>query len=97
MSEYRPTKEATPQARAAHGGLTCWEFDGFIVDYLEDRLEPAQRALFEAHLTACPPCRRYLDDYLRAGRAAKAAYTDELAPADAPADLIAAIMAAVRR
>lgn len=96
MSEYRPTKPASDVARAAHGGLTCWEFDNFIVDYLEEKLTSERRMLFEAHLRTCPPCKRYLDDYIRAGKAARKAYTDDPAPEDAPPDMINAIMRAVR-
>ena len=82
--------------RARHGGLTCWEFDNFIVDYQDGALSPEQRQLFEQHLATCPPCRRYLESYVRAERAAKRAYTDDPAPADAPADLIEAIIKAVK-
>ena len=97
MSEYRPTREPTPENRARHGGLTCWEFDNFIVDYQDGALPAAQLRLFEAHLATCPPCRRYLEDYVRAERAAKRAYVDAPAPTDAPAELIEAILKAVRR
>ena len=96
MNEYRPAKEPSAEDRAAHGGLSCWEFDTFIVDYLEDALSADARALFDAHLAMCPPCRAYLEDYVRAGRAARRAYHEEAAPAEAPAELIEAILKAMR-
>ena len=96
MSEYRPTREPTPENRMRHGGLTCWEFDNFIVDYQEGALPAEQRALFEAHLAVCPPSRRYLESYVRAERAAHLSYANE-PPPDAPAELIEAIIEAVGR
>jgi anti-sigma factor RsiW len=107
MTEYRPTRAPSPEARAAHGGLTCYEFDNFIDDYFDDALGPVVRATFEAHLKVCPGCEAYLADYRRAMLAVRAASApgasgggpapdNERRHADAPPDLIAAILRGVR-
>jgi anti-sigma factor RsiW len=40
--------------------LTCRELVELVTDYLEGRLPAAERARFEAHLSGCVGCRRYL-------------------------------------
>ncbi len=40
--------------------LSCQELVELITDYLEDALPPAERVRFEAHLTGCLGCQRYL-------------------------------------
>jgi anti-sigma factor RsiW len=40
--------------------LTCREMVELMNDYLEDALSPEDRARFEAHLSGCDPCTRYL-------------------------------------
>ena len=42
--------------------------DEILVAYVYDEIEPAQRAAFDAHLTACAPCRREVTE-LRGVRA----------------------------
>jgi anti-sigma factor RsiW len=39
----------------------CVELVDVVTDYLDDALEPEQRARFESHLEECPGCVRYLD------------------------------------
>jgi anti-sigma factor RsiW len=49
--------------------LTCRELVELVTEYLEDRLPPAERARFEAHLAICDGCQAYVDqmrDTLRA-------------------------------
>jgi anti-sigma factor RsiW len=41
--------------------LTCREMVELVTDYLEDRLAPAERARFEAHLALCEDCEAYLE------------------------------------
>jgi len=41
--------------------LTCQELVELVTDYLEDRLDPVQRARFEAHVAICPGCDAYLE------------------------------------
>jgi hypothetical protein len=42
--------------------MTCKNLDGLITEYLEEALSPPARADFEAHLAACPDCRKRLDE-----------------------------------
>ena len=43
--------------------MPCQELVEVISDYLEDRLSPADRTRFEAHLEQCEACRTYLDQF----------------------------------
>jgi len=47
------------------GMITCRQFDGFLVDYLDGALPPGPRRRFELHLAVCRECRRYLAGYRR--------------------------------
>lgn len=40
--------------------ITCREIVEVMTDYLENKLERAERLRFERHLVQCPPCRDYL-------------------------------------
>jgi anti-sigma factor RsiW len=37
---------------------SCREFDALVTPYVDGEASAAERALVEAHLAACPPCRR---------------------------------------
>lgn len=41
-------------------GMTCRDLVELVTEYLEERLPPAERARFEAHLVLCPHCRVYV-------------------------------------
>lgn len=41
--------------------LPCDELTELVTDYLEDALEPDERARLEAHLEVCEGCRAYLE------------------------------------
>lgn len=41
--------------------LTCREMVELMNDYLEGALSQADRGRFEAHLSICDPCARYLE------------------------------------
>jgi anti-sigma factor RsiW len=45
--------------------MVCRELVELATDYFEGALPPDQRARFEAHLAACPPCGDYLDQLRR--------------------------------
>ncbi|HEX6164305.1 MAG TPA: zf-HC2 domain-containing protein [Vicinamibacterales bacterium] len=49
--------------------LPCRELVELVTDYLDDRLSPADRARFEAHLAACEACRAYLEQFRQTLRA----------------------------
>lgn len=77
------------------GRLTCRELIDFLDDYVEHRLDPAARARFDDHLSRCAPCVRYLRSYQGTMRAvAVACGGAEASAAQAPEQLIAAILAA---
>ena len=96
------TERSTTLRRRLHGlmfrlpgMMTCREFEGFVLTYLDGDLPHRQKRLFELHLSLCRECRAYLQAYERAiqltGRLSKDS-AKELA--DVPADLVAAIIAA---
>ena len=42
--------------------MTCKNLEGLITEYLEEAFSTPARADFEAHLAACPDCRKHLDE-----------------------------------
>lgn len=46
-----------------HIMLTCQDVNAFIIDYLEDTLEPDLRERFETHLKRCSICNTYFEQY----------------------------------
>jgi anti-sigma factor RsiW len=45
--------------------LPCQQLVELVTDYLEERLPPAERARFDAHLEICSGCRTYLEQMRR--------------------------------
>ncbi len=84
--------------RSLHGAMTCEEFEGGLVDYLDDNLGPLARRQIDLHTWSCPHCRRYLRAYDRARRLAGDAlrHSEEQALQTVPEDLVQAILAARR-
>ena len=81
------------------GMITCREFDGFLVDYLDGALAPGPRRLFELHLAVCAECRRYLAGYRRTialSRASLAGAGSQPIPEEVPESLVEAVLAARR-
>lgn len=80
--------------------MNCREFTEFLHEYLSGSLPVAERVEFEKHLAECPWCVAYLDSYrktIQLEQAAFAALTDAPSPADAPEELIQAILRARTR
>jgi anti-sigma factor RsiW len=79
--------------------MNCREFTEFLNDYLFGDLPARERAEFDKHLAECPWCVRYLDSYEKTIRLTRALAVpdDAPAPADAPEELIEAILQARRR
>jgi anti-sigma factor RsiW len=75
--------------------VNCREFADFVMSYLDGELDATQRRLFEAHLSDCADCVRFLREYRATvyllGRTGQSAPADELA-ADMPEDLVKAIL-----
>jgi anti-sigma factor RsiW len=75
--------------------LSCREFVDFLMDYQSGELPVGQRAVFDEHLAECPNCTAYLHSYQHTVRIEKVACgCGDPAPADAPEELIRAILAA---
>lgn len=72
--------------------ITCEQFEGFILDYLEGGLTARQRFIFELHLKVCAECRAYLAEYQNA----VALLQGQRVPIemDPPEDLVTAVLAA---
>ena len=75
--------------------MNCREFTEFLNEYLFENLPALQRAEFDRHLAECPWCVAYLDSYRKTillERAAFAAAADAPPPAEAPQELVQAIL-----
>jgi anti-sigma factor RsiW len=72
--------------------IVCIQFVEAVTDYLEDAMPAAERARFEAHLSACPGCTRYLAQIRTTVALTGRLRTDDLDAlgADARAELLAA-------
>jgi anti-sigma factor RsiW len=80
--------------------MNCREFTEFLHEYLGGTLPAEEVAEFEKHLAECPWCVAYLDSYrktIQLERAALAAPEDAPPPADAPEELVQAILRARSR
>ena len=67
--------------------LNCQELVELVTDYLEGVLLPAECARFEAHLTGCDGCTRYLEQ-MRLTIAAVGRLTEESIEPAARAELL---------
>lgn len=77
-------KESPGAAEGCHShGVTC---ERLVMEALYDfeagTMPEAERAVLESHLSACPPCVRFLDSYRATGRTLRA-----LKPREIPASL----------
>ena len=74
--------------------MTCREMSEFLLEYVAGELPVDVVAEFERHLGVCPNCEEFLRQYKATIRAGRAAFEDPDADAsaEAPADLIRAIL-----
>jgi anti-sigma factor RsiW len=80
--------------------MNCREFTEFLHEYLFGNLPAEERAEFDKHLAECPWCVAYLDSYQKTIKLEQAAFSnpeDAPPPADAPEELIQAILRARSR
>jgi anti-sigma factor RsiW len=68
--------------------LACREMVELMTAYLDDALEPGQRAAFERHLASCPHCTEYLAQIRLVQEAAGRVEPEDVAP-EARQDLMA--------
>ncbi len=81
--------------RRGRDDLTCGQVTTFLLDYLDQQLEPSRQRDFEHHLAVCPPCLSYLKTYretIRLGRLALS--SDAARPAALAPELRRTILAA---
>lgn len=73
--------------------MNCRECFEFILRYLEGELPPDEHSSFELHMSRCPPCGRYLEQYKATVSAGKAACAETNAvPGEVPEELVRAIL-----
>jgi hypothetical protein len=60
--------------------LTCQELVEVVTDYLEGRMPPERRLLFEEHIAFCSWCQTYLDQMRDAIRLTGMLCQDDLVP-----------------
>jgi anti-sigma factor RsiW len=75
--------------------MNCREFTEFLHEYLFGNLSAEERAEFEKHLAECPWCVAYMDSYKKTMELERGAFSvaeDTPPPADAPEELIQAIL-----
>jgi anti-sigma factor RsiW len=80
--------------------MNCREFTEFLHEYLFGSLPAQERAEFDKHLAECPWCVAYLDSYQKTialERSAFPAPESAPPPADAPDELVQAILRARSR
>jgi anti-sigma factor RsiW len=69
--------------------MTCREVIGFIMDYVDGVLAPAERSEFEKHLAICRSCVAYLRTY---ELTVKMEITTRIEEVTVPEELVRAIM-----
>jgi anti-sigma factor RsiW len=79
--------------------MTCREVADFLADYVSGALTADVRAQFDRHLSVCSNCRAYLATYRATIELGRRVFTipDADARTEAPAELVSAILNAIRR
>jgi anti-sigma factor RsiW len=78
--------------------ITCRELISFLADYIEQTLPPETLYEFERHLNVCPSCVAYVASYRETIVITRRAnVSPKLLQDEAPAELIAAILASAKR
>jgi anti-sigma factor RsiW len=76
--------------------ITCRELLDFLHLYLDGELPADRAAEFERHLAVCEPCRSYIVEYRQTVSLGRSAFAASEDPADAPRELVEAILRARR-
>jgi len=75
--------------------LTCRDCIEFLMDYIDGALPASEKATFDLHLAACPPCRDYLKSYLASVRLCEQ-QRSECRASPMPEEMVRAILGARR-
>jgi anti-sigma factor RsiW len=78
--------------------VTCRECSEFLSDYLDGELDAAVRVVFDQHLSRCPNCVTYLQQFSATIRAGRLAFADDDSADECPLpeEMIQAILQARR-
>lgn len=79
--------------------MTCRHVIDFLMDYLAGEITPEERAIFEKHLSLCPPCVAYLKTYEQTIKLEKCVQSkpDDPVCEEIPEELVKAILAARKK
>ena len=77
--------------------VSCREVITFLIDYLNDELQPERLAAFEEHFGECDSCRAYLRSYREAIRMARQTLAVPPIQSAESEQIASAILLAVRR
>jgi predicted anti-sigma-YlaC factor YlaD len=78
--------------------MTCRELTEFLDDHFEGKLPKSVADEFEGHLSVCPECRTYLENYrLTTDLVRDSANRDAETLEGVPDELVAAVLEARRR
>lgn len=77
--------------------MTCRELYQFLVDYVDRSLPEEEAESFRKHIEECPPCVAYMHSYETTIRAGKMVCEKDDDAAEAPEELIKAILEAKKR
>lgn len=79
--------------------MTCREATEFLSDYVAGELPAEPLALFERHISRCPSCKAFLEQYRNTIRAEVVSYAKSDADARTvmPEDLVQGIMEALKK
>jgi anti-sigma factor RsiW len=77
--------------------ITCADLEDLAADYLDGSLPSPKRAALEDHLDECRACREFLAAYRRTVGVAKIVLENKSATAEAPEDLVQAILVSLER
>ena len=76
--------------------MTCREVAEILSEFVAGDMAPDAAARLEAHFARCRNCHVYLVQFKQTVEIARAAGTEVADVSDAPEELIAAVMAAIR-
>jgi anti-sigma factor RsiW len=78
--------------------MTCRHILDFLMDYLNGELSAEERAIFDRHMSLCPPCVAYLKSYQETVKLEQClGHAHEPACEEIPEELVKAILAARKK